>query len=298
MQNQPLLIAGGSLLIGVMLAVAVSESRAKSRVSAALERAQESSAATLAETTESMNARIDALEASLGESAATVNASIEEKLAVLQEDVGSRIDAVADAATSQAQEWEAALSALSSTQDGDTSAMQNDATSDLQTSDVLGVGQTAIFADGAVRAFVSAMDLDTSTAKLSVNGAGMSVGIGETAAVEGADCVVGIASLDAEGVTVASDCGMSVTAEAADVPPAPDKGFKPGGLAILADGALRVFVSGLADDGSSARIAINGVETQTVAAGTSIEVSVGEQTCQLAVTGVGNGMVGMDGNCS
>ncbi|MDW3222425.1 MAG: hypothetical protein R8G34_05970 [Paracoccaceae bacterium] len=298
MDNQPKIIAIGGLIFGVLLAVAISESRANSKISAALERAQDASATTLSEATESMSARLAELEASLGESSAAAATGLEDKLASLQEDVSARIDAVSEAATAQAQDLEAALSALSAAAVGSSSESTGDATDDMQTSGVLGVGETAVFAEGAVRAFVSGLDRENGSARLSVNGASMSVGVGETATVAGADCKIGVASLSGDGVTVGSDCGMSDASSASALPPAPESGHRPGTVAVMADGALKVFVSGLAGDGSSARIAINGVETQTVGAGASVEKMAGDLTCTVTVTGVGNGMVGLEGSCS
>lgn len=297
MDSQPKIIAAGGLLFGVLLAVAISESRANSKISAALERAQGATANTLSETTESMSAKIAALEASLDENSAAATSALEERLAMLQQDVSARIDAVSEAATIQVQELETAISTLSAAALASSTPATSNATSGMQTSDVLGVGETAIFADGAVRAFVSGFDRDSGAVKLSVNGSAMSVGVGETVVVDGAECELGIASLNSDGVTVGSNCGMAGASSASEVPPAPENGHRAGTVAVLADGALRVFVSGLADDGSSARIAINGVETQTVDAGTSVEASAGDQTCTVMITGVGNGMVGLEGSC-
>ncbi|WP_187429625.1 hypothetical protein ROLI_024630 [Roseobacter fucihabitans] len=298
MDNNPFFIAGGGLVVGVLLAVAISESRANSKISAALERAQGASAVTLSEATQSLNERIGTLEAGLAESTASAAASMEEQLAALQQDVSTRFDAVSEAASAQAEAFQAALSGPTPAASDQTPAVPGDATIGMQTSGVLSVGETAIFAQGAVRAFVSGLDRDGGAARLSVNGVSKAVSLGETVAVSGSDCSIGITSLDSEGVIVGSDCGMAQAAATAPLPPAPEDGYGPGTMAMLADGALRVFVSGLAGDGSSARIAINGIETQTVAAGGSVEAMAGDQNCTVTVTGVGNGMVGLEGGCS
>lgn len=78
---------------------------------------------------------------------------------------------------------------------------------------------------------------------------------------------------------------------------APEEGFRPGQTVRLADGALRVFVSGLASDGSAARIAVNGVATQSVGVGESVDVTVDDRDCTVTVTGVGHGMAGLEGSC-
>ena len=112
--------------------------------------------------------------------------------------------------------------------------------------------------------------------------------------------------LDDGKATLGSDCGAAASggseeggeSEAAAAPAeAPEDGHRAGEVASLADGKLRVFVSGLADDGSAARIAVNGVQTQLVNAGESVEVETGEGACTVTVTGVGNGMVGLEASC-
>jgi hypothetical protein len=65
-------------------------------------------------------------------------------------------------------------------------------------------------------------------------------------------------------------------------------------MVTLADG-LSVFVSGVTD--SAARIAINGVATETVPVGESVEVEVGEQACRVSVESVDRGHVALGYVC-
>lgn len=168
-------------------------------------------------------------------------------------------------------------------------------------SDALGVGRTALFADGKVRVFVSRIDPAGGSAVLSIGGTAVTLGSGGSAkvALNGGACTVSVMALTEQGVTLGSDCDAAAEApeaeEAANV--APEDGVKPGNAIGLADGGLRVFVASLNEADATARIAINGVQTYVVASGQSVEVESGDQTCTVTVTGVGNGMVGLEGSC-
>ncbi|WP_300061757.1 ABC transporter C-terminal domain-containing protein [uncultured Roseobacter sp.] len=301
MQNQLAVGVGGGLLFGVLLSVAISGTLTDGKIERAVGQAGETATAAMSEATGALEARIAELEASLADSASATAAQMDEKLAALEADVSSRMTALAEEAEARVADLAALADGVTSAPESDAAPTEGGTVSDMATSDALGVGETAIFADGAVRVFVSAVDQDSRSARLSVNGAAQTLSVGETAGVtlEGADCTVGLVEVTEAGATIGSDCG-SETAEAApaDVPPAPEEGHTPGTTVSLADGALRVFVSSLAADGSAARLAVNGIDTVTVASGTSIEVAVGDQTCTVTVTGVGNGMVGLDGSCS
>lgn len=300
MKNQSLILAGAAVVVGVMLAVAISGSRVDSKLEAALEQAGASNAGALEDATEALTARIAELESGLAERSAAVSAAVDEKLAALEADVSGRIDAVSEAAESSVQDLEAALSALATRRESESAGASADMAAQMPTAGPLGVGQTAIFMDGAVRAFVSALDLDAGAARLNVNGETVTLALGETdtIAVDGQNCAVGLAGLDNAGATIGSDCGMEGASDvAASVPPAPEDGYPVGATAVLADGALRVFVSALAADRASARLAINGTDTQVIASGSSIAVAAGGQSCDLTVTGVGDGIVGLDATC-
>lgn len=301
MQNQLAVGVGGGLLFGVLLSVAISGTLADGKVERAVGQAGEASEAAMSAATEALEARIAELEASLSESAAATAAQVEEQLAAFESDVAGQIAALSEAAEAQASDI-AALAEQGAESSETASAPALEAVDlDMPTSDALGVGQTAIFADGAVRVFVSAVDQEEQSARLSVNGETHSLSMGGSAAVslESGDCAVVLADVMEAGAIVGSDCGAQTTeAAAADIPPAPEEGYTPGTTVSLADGALRVFVSALAADGSSARLAVNGIDTVTVASGSSIEVTAGDQTCTVSVTGVGDGMVGLDGSCS
>ena len=290
MENQPVVIAGGALVVGILLSVAITDGRVNSKIARGLERTADASAATVAEAADSMSARIAELEAALDERATTAAAAVNDKLAALQQEMDDKLAAASQVAEAQTRDLEAALAKITAMGAG--ASAPAPLPDGLQTSEALSIGQTAVFADGAVRAFVSGFDASAGTARLSINGTIAPMRVGTAQAVAGADCMVAVTALDADGVVIGSDCGA-----AAEVPPAPESGHKAGTMAMLADGALRVFVSGLAADGSAARIAVNGVDMLTVQSGTSVDVMAGDQTCSVTVTGVGNGLVGLDGTC-
>jgi hypothetical protein len=148
-------------------------------------------------------------------------------------------------------------------------------------------GQTAVLSDGALRVFVSRIDAEAGKAHLRANGSDVTLGVGqsETLTSDAGDCRVTLDALDRGHAAVSGACGEEL--------PEPD-GAAPGTIVDLAEG-LRVFVSGVTDSG--ARIAVNGVETTTVAAGESVEVRVGEQTCQVSVEKVDRGHVALGYVC-
>ncbi|GFE52003.1 hypothetical protein So717_37560 [Roseobacter cerasinus] len=297
MQSQMAVGVGGGLLFGVLLSVAISGTLTDGKIERAVGKTSETSEAAMAAATEGFEARIAELEAALSESAA----SLDERLVALQTETAVEMAALSAATEGQANDLADLVEQMAQAPQA---APAEAVDLDMPTSEARGVGETAIFADGAVRVFVSAVDQDGGSARVSVNGETQSLSIGASAAValDGGECAVALADVTEAGAIIGSDCGVETTqatdAAAADIPPAPEDGHTPGTTVSLADGALRVFVSALAADGSSARLAVNGIDVVAVASGTSIDVAAGDQACTLTVTGVGNGMVGLEGSCS
>lgn len=151
-----------------------------------------------------------------------------------------------------------------------------------------GTGETVILSDTA-RVFVSRVDDAAGEALVYIDGAQTPLKVGETTAfqAQGKDCQLTLAAVDRGHASLTGACG-------GDLPAA--EGTAPGAVAILADGAVRVFVSGV--DQQGARIAINGVTTQQVAIGESVEVKAGEKACTVTVTGVDRGHAALDATCS
>lgn len=148
-------------------------------------------------------------------------------------------------------------------------------------------GQAAILSDGGLSVFISRVDDEASTAHVRANSTDLVLALGQPETVPGigGDCQVTLDAIDRGHATVSSACG--------DALPAPD-GALPGSMVALTDG-LKVFVSGVSDDG--ARIAINGVTTRTVSVGDAVDVQVGDQSCRVSVENVDRGRVALGYVC-
>lgn len=147
-------------------------------------------------------------------------------------------------------------------------------------------GATAMLADGTIRAFVSKVMDDS--ARVSINGTMSTLATGASTEVMagGSTCQVTLNSV-ADGLAdLSAACG-------ADIPAA--KGLGAGETAVFDDGKVRVFVSGVTADGA-ARIAVNGLDLETVTTGTSL--NVGEQAgCTVTVDSISMGKVALGFGC-
>ncbi|WP_175583740.1 hypothetical protein [Salipiger sp. HF18] len=373
MSHAPFLFGAGGIILGFIGGIAIGSATSGSRINEAVadalapgREAAQQAASTQQEALAALSERIGALEARLAESSGSddLAARLGERMEAMKAEMASRMEAMSDSAKTQADTLRSALSELSG---GMQEAAQmaaaavaakaggsgaGEAAGGMTVTEPLAVGQTAMFADGAVRAFVARLDGQGGAVRLVVNGTTAELGSGGTARVpqgEGS-CSVSVLGLSDGKVTLGSDCGSApevggdaagaegdaagaegdaagagaeaagagaetsgAGAEAAGAgaeeagaagggeaggeTAAPENGTRPGAVAVLADGKLRVFVSGVASDGSSARIAVNGVQTQTVEPGASVEVKAGDAACTLTVTGIGGGMVGLEASC-
>ncbi|MCA0850984.1 apolipoprotein A1/A4/E family protein [Salipiger thiooxidans] len=352
MSHAPFLFGAGGIILGFIGGIAIGSATSGSRINEAVadalapgQEAAQQAASTQQEALAALSERIGALEARLAESADSddLAARLGERMEAMKAEMASRMEAMSDSAKTQADTLRSALSELSG---GMQEAAQmaaaavaakagasggGEAAGGMTVTEPLAVGQTAIFAEGAVRAFVARLDGQGGAVRLVVNGTTAELGSGGTARVpqgEGS-CSVSVLGLSDGKVTLGSDCGSAQEAEGDDAgaegdaagaegdaagagaeaagaagggeaggeTAAPENGTRPGAVAVLADGKLRVFVSGVASDGSSARIAVNGVQTQTVEPGASVEVKAGDAACTLTVTGIGGGMVGLEASC-
>lgn len=155
-----------------------------------------------------------------------------------------------------------------------------------------GIGETFVLADGAVRAFVQQADAQEGRARLSINRVSSDLAVGEGVVVPHSDgaCRLGVAAVTGDGVAIGSDCDV----------PADDgtlgEAYTAGNLAMLADGKLRVFVSGIFGD--EVRLALNGLETRRVRVGEPHDIEVEDTTCSVTVTGVRGNSVLLAGICS
>lgn len=328
MSQQPILFGAGGVILGLLAGIAFSAGPGRDEIRDAVTAAVKPVQATAGETATAqqeaiaaLGERIAALESAMpdtGALAERIGADMDEKMTGLGDSLSSAISDVAnsqkaalDTAVSEIssgleQSAQAAAAAMASVSTGEPTGVEG-----ADVSEPLTVGQTAMFAEGKVRAFVSRIDPSGGAVRLVVNREQVNLGSGGSAPVSFDDksCSIAVLGLSNEGVTLGSDCGSAMPedgqeeqAAAGDgagesLPPAPEDGFRPGTMANLGDGALRVFVSGVSPDGSAARIAVNGFSTQVVPSGDSIDVTANDRSCTVTVTGVGNGMVGLDGSC-
>lgn len=241
-----------------------------------------------------MGERVDALGAQVSEMSNSLGAQIESAVASLPEQAEQAVESVSGKAEDAPQAAESAESAetAEATETAE-AADASDAMAELETSgEALGVGQTASLAEGAVRAFVQQFDAEAGTAVLSVNreSTRLSVGDSVVARHEGGACRVGLGGVSDAGVEITSDCDMAAGSEALG------DGYGVGSVALLSDGALRVFVSGILD--GDVRLAINGLETEVVSVGDTVEVDTDDGTCSVTVTGIRGTLVSMTSSCA
>ncbi|TCP38709.1 hypothetical protein [Rhodovulum marinum] len=154
-----------------------------------------------------------------------------------------------------------------------------------------GVGETAILADGAIRAFVSRVDEAGQTARLSINGALSEVAAGDTIAVaaDGQDCSVSVDAIGGGTVSLSASCTAAEAEPAAEEPGSGSAAAAAaegtmvgvGETALFGGSEVRVFVSRVTAD--AAVIAVNGLATTTLAVGGSIPVG---DACNVALAGV------------
>jgi hypothetical protein len=333
MSQKPIIYGAAGIVLGFLGGVAAGSAINGSKITDAVGRAmgpaQEaaSQAASRQQAAlDGLSERIAALEAAMSEDdgGEDITAALGARIDAMTSEMQTRIEDLSARTRSQAEAMQGALSELSggmqeaaqmaaaavaarASGGGDGASAEG-----MTVTEPMRVGETAQFADGRVRAFVSRVDPAGGSVRLMVNGAAAALGSGGTTQVALGDgtCTVAVMGLDDGQATLGSDCGAVAEggseeggseeggeSEARAAPAAPEDGHRAGGVAMLADGRLRVFVSGLAEDGSAARIAVNGVETQTVGAGESVEVETGDGACTVTVTGVGNGMVGLEASC-
>lgn len=239
-----------------------------------------SAQASMAESLSSeLSGRFEALGSAVSAQSDRLQAGIEGfRRSLAMDDVGTQETAAAQA------EGEAPAAAASSS-----------AAPEAQTVDEgfvgIGPGQTAIFGNGAMRAFVSRVEPEARVARLSVNGSSAVLAVGEAVGMtteDGTYCRLMLSGLQGNQVALNGGCGDDL--------PEPE-GVLPGNVMLLADGAVRVFVSGVAEDGNAARIAVNGVDTQSVEVGESVDLTVEDQACQVTLDSIDRGHVALSTDC-
>ncbi len=239
----------------------------------AMEAKIDSAATAAADTTglDALEARIEALSVEIGDS-----------LSRTQGDIATRLSGLGDQISSAASA-PAAVAAAEMTDAQATETPEPLAADNATVPQGLTAGQAAVFGDGAVRAFVSMVGEEG--ARVSVNGAMSNLSVGDS--ITSGDCLLTLETVDRGHAEISGACGAAVPAAA---------GFGPGDVALFDDGATRVFVSGVSDDGSAARLAVNGLALTSVAKGDS--VPVGEDSpCSVVVEGIDRGHVQLGYAC-
>lgn len=259
--------------------------------------------------------RLDALEVAVSETAsaqATMAESLSSELAGQVGSLGSAISAQTDALQSGLEGFreslamdavppadEEAAAAGDSAQaaaTGEQASAGASAADTVETADEegfvgIGAGRTAIFGDGILRVFVSRVDPSTEAVRVSVNGATAVLAVGETLALktdDGTDCQLTLSGVQGSEAALNAGCGD-------ELPEA--EGARPGNIMLLHDGLIRVFVSGIVDQGEAARIAINGVDTRTVHVGESVDVDLEDEACAVTVDAIDRGHVALSASC-
>lgn len=238
-----------------------------------------------------LGSRVDGVEGSLGEiSAQLANAATTEDVAAVTAQVeeamaqtGTLSESIAAMQTTLDDTVEAVKSApasvaVASAPEGTAPAPQDTAVAE-DGAPGFKPGETAVFADGALRMFVSRLDAEAQAVRVSVGGEmkTLAVGQGRTMAVADDFCRVTVSSVSGNGAAMDAVCGDDL--------PVPE-GISAGETSVFADGALRVFASRVLED--EARLSVNG-EMQTLAIGRSVPVMAGDENCRVYLDALDRG---------
>jgi hypothetical protein len=74
-------------------------------------------------------------------------------------------------------------------------------------------------------------------------------------------------------------------------------GTAAGETVTLLDGAVRIFVSGVDEEAGTARVAINGIETQILGTYEAVTFEHDGKTCELVLDNIAYGHVEMSPSC-
>lgn len=205
---------------------------------------------------EGLSARLDGLEQSVSDSSVKdAVADLGTKFETLSSDVSSSLESTTSSLGEK-------LSALSAATVAAPSAMANDTPPEGITP-----GMTAVFKDGAVRAFVSRVD--DNAAALSINGTAKTLAVGGTTKVE--DCTITLDAVDRGHALISAACGEGAATEEVALS-GNAEAYGIGKTAALGEGAARVYVSGVDPEANTARLAVNGLTLSSYTGGSSIDI--------------------------
>lgn len=196
-----------------------------------------------------------------------------------------------EAATEPAEDAETADASSDSDTNSDSDTAETAPMAGGGATDALSVGQTAVFADGALRVFVSRLDADAGEARVAINGQEtMSMGVGRFRNAMAGEtlCRVTLDGISDGGASLSHLCGDDV--------PAPS-GATVGQTIGLSDGGARVFVSRIDAELDRARIAINGLDTVDIMVGETVDTEVDGQSCGLTLESLDRGHADFSISC-
>jgi hypothetical protein len=302
--DRTMLFAAGGVVLGFVIGYAVSSS-GRSALEAQLRQNTEVAAAV-----SSLESRIDGIEGSLRQSVADVQARVEElgssdaeeRIAALGErieglgsDIGARIEGMAPDLRETVSREIAALQ-------GRLAALSQQATAAVESAigegpaagggagTELRIGDTALLADGALRVFLSGLNSEAGTARVAVNGFSLvTLALGDT--TEAGDCTVTLTGLGTGSATVDGSCDGAAAAAAQGSGEGTE--VQVGATALLADGALRVFLSAFDEASGTARVAVNGTAITALAMAQPVQVG----DCTVELTGGSGRSAIIDGGC-
>jgi hypothetical protein len=295
MDTKTTLLAGGcGLVIGVLIGMALSAS-GRSVLEAQL--AERGSAA---EGLAKLEAAVGAVEARVGELGGRIG-SVEDRVAALGQSHASQVAGLAERIDGVGAEL---AGAVSNVRTGVSAALSErierllarvepgsaapepeaPAAAPEGEGELVRVGETVSFGDA--RVFLSAVNADAGRARVAINGAQTQV-LELGTPVAAGDCTVMLAGFAEGGARIAGECATPPQGSGAGT------AIAVGATGALADGRLRVFVSGIDARGGSARVAVNG--TETIELRMSEPVRAGD--CDVTLTGIGEGSVTIDAGC-
>ena len=158
-------------------------------------------------------------------------------------------------------------------------------------SESIKAGETALFAEGDLRVFVSRLDDAEGTASVMVvqndERTMRELQSGQAITVQAGDdyCRLTVNSIAGAAMGIDAVCGDNL--------PEPE-GLSAGETAVFKDGLLRVFASNVYDDG--ARLFLNG-DSKTLMVGRSVPISVEEEGCRVYLDAVDRGHASVSSLC-
>lgn len=224
---------------------------------------------------------LQSLQAEAQSAVATAIAAATPDAVATQEDAAAT--PVADATQEDTAEAEAPTVAQ------DTAEAEDAEQTEMPAANSPSAGETVALADGALRAFVSRVTPEG--ARLAINGLSMiELAPAQTRGIQTADafCRIALDSVGGGQAGLSALCGD-------DLPP--PVGTKTAETAMLADGAVRAFVSRISGDESYAVVAFNGLETVPLDFGEIARIDTDGGECEVKIDGIDRGHVAFTASC-